>query len=147
MSIPLSSKAIQDRKMGFALLRLLLGINMLGRAGVRLPELSEFASGMAENFSDTFLPEPFVFGFGITVVFTELIIGVLLIAGYKTRWALVTMGILLFCLTFGIILQQNFGTAANIVIYGIGVCLLLFNTEYDHFGIDRGFSMKKAAES
>lgn len=146
MKPALTPQTLADRRMDFAILRLLLGLNMFGRSIVRLPELTDFASGMADNFSDTFLPEPFVFAFGITVVFTELIIGVLLITGWKTRWALVSMGILPFSLTFGILLQQNFGTAVNIMIYTIGVALLLFHTEYDYFGIDRGFSFKRASK-
>lgn len=146
MKPALTPQTLADRRMDFAILKLLLGLNMFGRSIVRLPELTDFASGMADNFSDTFLPEPFVFAFGITVVFTELIIGVLLITGWKTRWALVSMGILPFSLTFGILLQQNFGTAVNIMIYTIGVALLLFHTEYDYFGIDRGFSFKRASK-
>jgi thiosulfate dehydrogenase (quinone) large subunit len=147
MKHSLSPQTFTDRRMGFAILRLMLGINMLGRSIVRLPEIQEFASGMADGFADTFLPGPFVYVFGFVVVITETIIGVLLILGWKTRWALVTMGILLCSLAFGVILQQNFGTAANIMIYGIGVCLLLFHTEYDHFGIDRGFTFKGRSDA
>lgn len=137
----LSPSAI-DRRIGFALLRLLLGINMLGRTIVRIPELQDFASGMADNFSETFLPEGFVFLYAYVIFITELIIGVMLILGWKTRWALAIMGLLLVTLTFGVLLQSNFGTAANIMIYGIAVYLLLTNTKYDHFGVDRGFSLK-----
>lgn len=129
-----------DRHIGFALLRLMLGINMLGRSIVRIPELQNFANGMADNFAETFLPETFVFLYAYIIVFTETVIGVMLILGWKTRWGLTIMGLLLASLAFGVILQSNFGTAANIMIYGIGVYLLLSNTQHDHFGIDRGFS-------
>jgi len=142
MSTQLDSTTIFDRQMGFAILRVLLGINMLGRSLVRIPEINSFATGMAENFADTFLPEPFVFIYAFVIVLTELVIGVLLIFGWKTRWALVSMGILLITLTFGQVLQQNFGTLANILVYVFAVSFLLFNTRYDYFGIDRGFSVK-----
>ncbi len=141
MSLSEFTPSAIDRRIGFALLRLMLGINMLGRSIVRIPELQNFASGMADNFADTFLPEPFVLIYAYIIVFTETIIGVMLVLGWKTRWGLTIMGLLLATLTFGVILQTNFGTAANIMIYGIGVCLLLSNTQYDHFGIDRGFSL------
>lgn len=127
-----------DRQMGFAVLRVMVGINMLTRSIVRIPELQDFVNGMVSNFSDTFLPDPFVMVFGYTVVLVETITGILLILGWKTRWALAAVGVLLCCLAFGMILQQNFGTAANIMIYGIAVSLLLFHTKYDGFGIDRG---------
>ncbi len=144
MSQPDSSETRLDRQMGFALLRLILGVNMLGRSIVRLPELQSFAGGMADGFADTFLPHTFLIIYAHVIVFTETVIGVLLILGWKTRWALAVMGLLLATLTFGIILQQNFGTAANIMIYSIAVGLLLFNTRYDHFGIDRGFTFRRA---
>lgn len=141
MSILPESTSTIDRSMGFALLRVLLGFNMLGRSLVRIPEINNFATGMAESFSDTLLPGSFVFVYAFVIVIAELIIGVLLILGWKTRWALVAMGILILTLTFGQVLQQNFGTLANILIYGFAVSFLLFNTRYDHFGIDRGFSV------
>ena len=141
-STPDSSVTL-DRQMGFAILRFVLGINMLGRSLMRLPEISEFASGMAEGFADTFLPAPFVYAFGFVIVLTELVIGVLLVLGWKKRWALLTMGILLASLTFGQLVQQSYGSVANILIYVIAVAFLLFNTRYDNFGIDRGFSVKR----
>ena len=138
----IDSTTLRDRRMGFAILRIILGINMLGRSLVRIPELNEFASGMAGNFADTILPEPFVHVYAFVIVFAEAVIGVLLIAGWKTRWALLTMGILLATLTFGMLLQQNFGTVANILIYTIAVAFLLFNTRYDYFGVERGFRVR-----
>ena len=135
-SIP--EQSVLDRQMGFAVLRILLGINMLTRSIVRIPELQNFVSGVVDGFADTFLPEPFVYVFGFIIVGTETVVGILLILGWKTRWALAAMGVLLCCLAFGMVLQQNFGTAANIMIYGIAVSLLLFSTRYDSFGIDRG---------
>ena len=136
----ITGRLLADRRLGFAVLRLLLGINMLGRSLVRLPDIDGFAGGMAENFADTILPGPFVYVFGLTVVAVETVIGVMLILGWKTRWALVTMGLLMCSLTVGMLLQQNFGTVANILLYGTVASLMLFITRYDYFGIDRGFS-------
>ena len=143
MNKKLSIDTVINRNIGFAILRLMLGINMLGRSIVRLPELNNFASEMAEGFADTFLPESFVFVYAFIIVITESIIGVMLILGWKTRWGLTIMGLLLCTLAFGVLMQQNFGTAANIMIYGIAVFMLLFTSEYDYFGIDKGFSLPK----
>jgi thiosulfate dehydrogenase (quinone) large subunit len=130
---------VLDRQMGFAILRIMVGVNMLTRSIVRIPDIQNFVNGVVSNFSDTFLPDPFVLIFGYTIVLVETITGVLLLLGWKTRWALAAVGVLLCCLAFGMILQQNFGTAANIMIYGIAIFLLLFHTKYDAFGVDRGF--------
>jgi thiosulfate dehydrogenase (quinone) large subunit len=157
MKYSLSPQTFTDRRMGFAILRLMLnGINMLGTqyctAFEEIPRNSGICKRHGRRFCRYISIVPGIcrlctYVFGFVVVITETIIGVLLILGWKTRWALVTMGILLCSLAFGVILQQNFGTAANIMIYGIGVCLLLFHTEYDHFGIDRGFSFKQTSEN
>ena len=132
-----------DKQMAFALLRLTLGINMLGRVLVRLPDVQQFAEGMARNFADTILPEPFVLVYAYVILLAEAVIGALLILGWKTRYALAAMGLLLASLTIGQILLQNYGTVANILIYAIAVYLMLTNTEHDHFGIDTGFSFRK----
>ncbi len=146
MSIHQPEESVNDRRAGFALLRFMLGINMLGRSIVRIPELNQFASGMADNFADTFLPGPFVYVYAYIIVLTETVVGVMLILGWKTRWALVAMSLLLSTLAFGMILQSNFGTVANILIYGIAVSFLLFYTKYDYYGIDRGFSASKSGK-
>lgn len=132
--------ATVDRRMGFAILRLMLGINMLGRSIIRIPELQSFADGVASGFEDTIVPATFAYGFAYVIVIAETITGIMLIIGWKTRWALVALGLLLCALAFGMIMQQSFGTAANIMVYGIAVTLLLFYSQYDGFGIDRGFS-------
>ncbi len=132
------TSATFNRQIGFALLRLMLGINMLGRSIVRIPEMQDFASGVAGGFEETILPQAFARGFAYVIVTAETIIGILLIIGWKTRWALTALGLLLCMLAFGVILQQSFGTAANIMIYGIAVTLLLFYSQYDGFGIDKG---------
>ncbi|MCH8568192.1 MAG: DoxX family membrane protein [Balneolales bacterium] len=134
---------INDRRMGFALLRFMLGVNMLGRVLVRLPDINGFAEGMANNFSDTILPAPFVLVYAYIILLVEAVVGVLLILGFKTRWALVALGLLLTTLAFGMILQQNYGTVANILVYGFATTFLLFYTRYDYFGADTGFSLDK----
>ncbi len=129
-----------DKNMGFALLRVMLGVNMLGRSLVRLPDIDAFASGMANNFAETILPASFVYVYALVILLTEAVVGVLLIIGWKTRWALTGMGVLLITLAFGQILLQNYGTVANILIYSIAVSFLLMQTKYDYFGIDTGFA-------
>ena len=99
---------------------------------------------MSESIADTFLSVSFVFIYVFVIVLTEQLIGVLLILGRKTRWELLTIAILLITLTFRQVLQQNIGILANILVYVFAVSFLLFNTRYDQFGIDRGFSVKKA---
>lgn len=127
---------LRDRQIGFAVLRLMLGVHMLGRGIVRFPKLQEFASGTANAFSETILPSGFVYVYAILIVIVETVLGVLLILGWKTSKALAVMGLLMCTLAFGMILQENFGTAGNILVYCFAISFLLFNTRYDAFGID-----------
>ncbi|HLS28874.1 MAG TPA: DoxX family protein [Opitutales bacterium] len=126
----------RDCQLGFAVLRLMLGIHMLGRGMVRFPKLQEFASGTASAFSDTFLPGGFVYVYAIMIVVVETVLGILLILGWHTSKALAVMGLLMCTLAFGMILQENFGTAGNILVYCFAISFLLFHTRYDAFGID-----------
>lgn len=128
---------LTDRQLGFLVLRLVLGVNMLVRALVRLPDLHGFATGMARGFEDTVLPAAIVIPIAYAIVFVEFTIGVLLILGWKTREALVTMGGLMVVLSFGMLLRSEFGTAANIVVYTLAVVLALFTREYNRWCLDR----------
>ena len=55
---------------------------------VRLPTLAGFAANMTKQFERTILPGWFVYGFGSVLPFLEGLIGLALILGVFTPWAL-----------------------------------------------------------
>jgi thiosulfate dehydrogenase [quinone] large subunit len=130
-------KNLLDRQLAFFILRLALGLNMLMRALIRLPDLHGFATGMARGFEGTILPAFLVIPMAYAIVFSELVIGVLLILGWKTRAALFGMGVLMLVLAFGMLLRTEFGTVANILVYTLAVVLALFFREYNRWCLDK----------
>ncbi|MCC5839151.1 MAG: DoxX family membrane protein [Opitutales bacterium] len=126
-----------DRQLAFLILRLALGLNMLMRALIRLPDAHGFATGMARGFEETILPTALVIPLAYAILLAELLIGILLILGWKTRAALFSMGILMLILAFGMLLRTEFGTVANILVYTLAVVLALFFREFNRWCLDK----------
>ena len=78
-----------EQRMAYVLLRVAMGVDFLGHGTIRLLHGNvAFAQGMVKQMTETPLPSAFVYGFGWILPFVEFAIGVLLVAGLWTRWAL-----------------------------------------------------------
>lgn len=129
-----------NRPLGYALLRVVTGINMLLHGGIRiLGGYSQFVKWVHKEFQATFLPEVLLtlVGYGIPVV--EVLIGCSLVVGFMTLWGLVLSGFLMGTLVFGMCLLQNWGTVADQMIYTAVFAALLFGLEYNRFSLDHYF--------
>lgn len=130
-------KAQLDHKLGYFILRLALGINILTHGLVRLPHLDEFASTMVSSFENTFLPLPMVEGFAYVLPFLETIIGALIIVGLFSRQVLFLGGLLMAFLIFGTCLEQDWAVASRQMVYILFYYFLLVNREeYNYFSLD-----------
>ena len=65
-----------------------------------------------------------------------LAVGVLLLVGYKTRWAIVAGMLLMYTLVFGMIILQNWEVVARHLIYALSLWALLHNLEYNEQSLD-----------
>ena len=90
-------------------------------------------------FQDTFLPTWSLWAVGYAIPFIELIAGALVIAGYQTRPALVTLGLVLVVVTFGHLLHEPLYAFHEHVIPRLALLLFLLAmpAEFDRFSIDR----------
>ena len=96
-----------DQALTYALLRLTLGVTMLVHGANRIAVgVQQFAAGIDRDFAHTFLPASMVHLFALTLPFFEAAIGVLLVTGLLTRFALV-LGALI-TLVFGMTLREQF---------------------------------------
>jgi len=59
-----------------------------------------------EGFSDSWIPSWLLHLFGYSIPFLELVAGLLICIGFKTREALIAVGLLLIITTYGHALQQ-----------------------------------------
>lgn len=106
-------------------LRLPIAMSFLGHGLVRLPKLEAFASGMAEQFASTPLPQGLVLGFGYLLVIAEFLIGVWLISGRWFNHALMAGLATMTVLIFGSSLIENWNAVSVQLIHSIYLAGLL----------------------
>jgi len=80
---------MKNEDFSYLLARLPLGMSLFGHGVVRLHKLAEFSQWMTNSFSKSILPEILVRPFSYTLPIVELIIGLLLLLGLFTRFALI----------------------------------------------------------
>lgn len=138
-----------DFDRGWALLfaRLVLGL-IFFMAGCwkvfRLGSL-EHARKFFLPYADTFLPAWSLWGAGVAIPFVELIAGAMVLLGWRTRAALVALGMVLAVVTFGHLLKEPLYEFHTHVIPRLALLLfiLLLPREDDRFSLDHLLSRRK----
>jgi len=125
-----------DARLGYATLRAILGLNIFLHGLVRVPSLGGFADGLVQGFSSTILPAVLVRAFAYALVPLEVVIGALVLVGWKTRWALVAGQLVMAALVFGTALRQDWGTLGTQMIYVGLYSALLAGRRYNGFAVD-----------
>jgi thiosulfate dehydrogenase [quinone] large subunit len=123
---------LRDQKIAYFLLRLITGMNFFGHGFARIftgTHLGGFAHWMVGDMAKSPLPSPLVLATGYVVPCVELLIGVLLLTGLATRFALVLAMLLILLLMFGITMKQEWNVAGQQLLYGLVLALLLFGRE------------------
>ena len=123
---------MSNKKLAVFLLRFVTGINFLMHGAVRVfGDYSGFADGMANNFSETFLPAFSVRLLGYAIPIVELLIGLILITGFQLKIGLIIGFLLMATLVFGMCLLQEWGVVGSQMIYVICLFLILYFQEDD----------------
>ena len=147
----MSTTIVKDSKFaGYStlLLRMGLGVGFLSAVADRFGMWGGFGQPNVEwgNFSrfleythtlNWYLPAEMTLPLGIIATGAEIILGLLLLAGWRTRTAALLSGLLL--LTFGVAMTLALGIKAPLnfaVFTGIGGALLLANCERFPFSVD-----------
>jgi thiosulfate dehydrogenase [quinone] large subunit len=125
-----------DRKLAYLMLRFTLGLSIVMHGIVRLPHLSAFADGMVKQFAETPLPAAVVRPFALSLVFAETIVGLLLLLGLGTRWALLLGAALMCSLVFGTALRSDWNTLAIQMLYALIYATLMAAREYNSYSVD-----------
>lgn len=124
--------ASRDQRLAYVLLRVIAGMDFFGHGFARIftgTHLSGFAHWMVGDMAKAPLPPQVVLATGYVVPCVELLIGVLLLTGLATRFALVTAMLLLLVLMFGITLKQDWNVAGQQLLYGLVLAVLLAGCE------------------
>lgn len=127
----------RDQRLAFALLRMVLGLNLLMHGVSRmLAGPQTFASKLIAQFAHTPLPSWSVYGFGMTLPAVEALLGLLLLLGLRTRAALVGGSLLMMVLTFGSGLVQDWPAAGLQLSYALIFSVLLFLVRCNGWSLD-----------
>lgn len=122
----------RDQRVAYLLLRLITGMDFFGHGFARIftgTHLGGFAHWMVGDMAKSPLPAPLVLATGYVVPCVELVIGVLLLAGLATRFALVLAMLLIVVLMFGITMKQDWNVAGQQLLYGLVLAVLLSGCE------------------
>ena len=131
---------MNDKALAYTLFRVFMAINMFWHGAIRLgPAYSAFVEATQAQFAETWLPMWLVTLEARLIPGVEVAVGVLLLVGYKTRWALVAAMILMYTLVFGMIILQNWEIVARHLIYALSFYVLLHNIEFNAHSLDRKF--------
>ena len=130
-----------DRRVAYALLRAIIGVNLAVHGVSRLlAGPRNFATSLVTMFHATPLPGWSVLAFGLALPWVEAALGLLILLGLATRFALIAASLTILALTFGSTLRQDWQSAGLQLIYAaIYAALLAFRHEntYSLEGIRR----------
>lgn len=133
----LSHEHTVDRRLAYALLRVVLGLNIAIHGLSRIHTgVGNFAHGLLPMFAKTPLPPAVVYSYGFALPFTEALFGLLVLFGAASRYAYVAGLLLIASLTFGSTLRQDWESAGLQLIYALLYAALLATREYNVFSID-----------
>ncbi|HEY4356458.1 MAG TPA: MauE/DoxX family redox-associated membrane protein [Acidobacteriaceae bacterium] len=124
--------ATKEQKQAYTALRVLTGFDFFGHGFARIAlgsHLAGFAQGMVKNMAGTPLPPGLVLAMGYVIPVVELGVGILLLLGVATRYALWAALLLMCVLMFGITLKQDWAIASQQLLYGFVLAALLFGRE------------------
>ena len=126
-----------DLALGYALLRLTLGLNFFFHSYGRWLDLGKFVGTVTGEFAHLPLPGWSVRAFAYAIPFWEPAVGALLVLGLWTRWALAAGALLIALLTFGTALRGEYPVLGDQLIYALTFFVLLaYRARGDLFGVD-----------
>jgi thiosulfate dehydrogenase (quinone) large subunit len=134
-----------DYVLAFFTLRIALGINELMHGVTRIfmgAGLGGFLDFTQNQFKDAPLPVWQVRSFAAVVPVCELAIGVLLILGLWTRWALALAAVLMWGIIFGTAMRGDWQIVFLQMFYSVLYALMLVWRRYDVWSLDAKMGAK-----
>lgn len=128
----LSVAAARERRIAYVLLRALVGLDFCGHGYARLftgSYLPGFAQSLQTSMQHAPLDPGLVLAVGYVIPVVEFTVGLLLLLGLWTRWAMYGAYGLLFVLMFGVTMKQDWNAAAQQLLYALVLFVLLWLRE------------------
>lgn len=136
----------KDAVLGYTLLRMLVGLNILMHGVARIMSgAANFANGLVNQFQSTPLADNAVHAFGTVLPSLEAVLGSLLLLGLWTRWTVLASAMLLAVLTYGSCLVQDWESVGLQLIYAIVYALLLILRHWNLLSLDGWMHSRREA--
>lgn len=127
---------MKNENLSYLLARLPIGMSLFGHGLVRIPKLAVFSEWMVGTFSKSMIPELLVLPFSYLLPVVELVIGILLLSGLFTRFALILgVGVML-SLIFGSCMIEQWEFVFTQVVYGVYFAALYRYISYNKVSLD-----------
>ena len=128
---------LRDAALSYAFLRVALGLNICLHGVVRWAAgLRSFAESLLPMFQKTPLPAWSVYSFGYVLPIVEALVGACVLFGFQTKRALISGSALMFVLTCGSTLRQDWPAVGIQLMYSLVYSLLLAGARLNSYSID-----------
>ena len=129
--------SVTDRRIAYALLRIVFGVNIFFHGISRLVgDHAAFLAYLSQQMAKAPLPKSLLPPFAATLPWVEATVGLLLLLGLLTRFALVAGSLVLIVLMAGITLAQNWDVAGIQLIYCAIYFVLLTHRGRNFYSLD-----------
>ena len=136
-----------DAAIAYAILRLTFAINIGLRGLTRIINGTDvFAADLLKQLQAAVIPIPGVELFGNVLPWIEAAIGLLLLAGFQTRAALIAGGLMMTALMTGVMSMQNFQTAWLQLTYALVFFILLAFRSWNLISVDAWMTRRSFRE-
>ena len=125
-----------DFVIAYALARVGFGINLFTHGLSRIGGIPAFAESLRNMFSKTWIPLPLVTAAGYAIPPIELTFGALIILGLLLRPTLTIGMLLMWLLTFGSCLLQQWSVVSEQLIYMAFYAGLIAYARFNRFSLD-----------
>jgi thiosulfate dehydrogenase [quinone] large subunit len=124
----------------YTILRVALGLNIFMHGFVRLRgNMAQFCEALLKEFDDSILSRGIIKVFGTMLPVLETVVGLLLLFGLFTEYALVSGSLLMLILIFGKSLKADWQTVSLQMIYVAFYAALDFLKIYNTISLDKLF--------
>lgn len=120
---------MKDFKTTFFFLRLPIALSIFGHGLVRLPKLQAFTDGMVKSMEKSAIPESLLTPFGYLIPIAEFLIGLVLLIGYQTKYAIYAGLALMGLLVLGSASVENWSAIEAQLVHSIYLGGLLWYWE------------------
>jgi thiosulfate dehydrogenase (quinone) large subunit len=136
-SVVVGPARMLDRRIGYLLMRLAVGVSLFGHGLVRIPKLGSFHAHLTGDFAHSILPKTLVSVAGYALPFVEFCVGAMLVVGLLTKLALIAGVLGMTALVFGSTTIEDYSVIGEQLIHAAILVALIVSLEHNTYSVDR----------